>query len=287
MSDEIFQLKPNFHGVGIDLKALFKRLGFSRKPTPDPVEVVAQRFLQFYLDHGVAVTRIPRLVDGVPLASLRGVDELVKVLTPSVLDATAKLFGIQHEWLEGATNVIYPSRHVYQDFPAFLSLLPPEKSESVRAPLRALCSGPLHYTSARHQPVALVLLEQAAVLGDDFVPKFTVFNDVWDWSYQPARLQAKAMARVGFERFGPVPLYCVSDERLEFILAGEAVPYDVFAGTTITDPSLEDYVMSPTASAVAKEAEELAEVLRYVDEAACVLPSLATHQDGSLSNRET
>lgn len=287
MSDEIFQLKPNFHGVGIDLKALFKRLGFGNKPTPDPVELVAQRFLQAFLDHGIAVTRIPRLVDGVSLESLRGIDELVKVLTPSVLDATANLFGIQHAWLEGATDVIYPRRHVYRDLPTFLSLLPSEKSASVRAPLRALCSSPLDYSADRHQPVALVILEQAAMLDDDVVPRFTVINDVWDWSYQPARLQAKAMARLSFKRFGPVPLYCVPDAMLESILSGEAIPHNVLAGTMITDPSLEDYVLSPTASAVAKEAEELPEVLRYLDEAACFLPSLAQHQDGSLSNRET
>lgn len=266
MSDEILQLKPNLYGVGIDLRALFKSLGFGKKPAPDPVELVAQRFLQAFLDHGVAVTRIPRLVDGVTLESLRGIDELIKVLTPSVLEATAALFGIQRAWLEGTANTIYPRRHVYQDLPAFLSLLPSGESASIRAPLRALCSSPLDYAADRHQPLALVILEQVAMLDDDVVPRFTVINDVWDWSYRPARLQAKAMARIGFEKFGLVPLYCVSEERLESILNGEAVPHEVVAGTTVTDPSLEDYLLPPAASAVAKEVEELAEVLCYLEE---------------------
>lgn len=260
MSDDIVQIKPNLYGVGIDLKALFKRLGFGKKPTPDPIELVAQRFLQIFLDHGVPVTQIPRLI------SLRRADELVKVLTPSVLDATAELFGVQHAWMEGATDEIYPARHVSHNFPGFLSSLPAERSASFNAPLRALCSSPLDRAARRAQPVALVIVEEAAMLGDGFVPRFSVFNDVWDWSYQPARIQLKAMVRAGFQKFGPVPLYRIPEERLELIFSGEAVPHDVLAGTTITDPSLEDYVLSPTASAVAKEAEELDEVLRYLEE---------------------
>lgn len=263
MSNEILQLKPNLYGMGIDLKALFKRL-WHGKPPPDPITLVAQRFLQVFLDHGVAPAQIPHLLDEVSLASLRSPEELLKVLTPSALEATAALFGVQRKWLEGVTNTIYPPIHVYQDLPAFLTLLPREDSTPLRAPIRALCSDTPNFQAKQDQIIALVIVEQAATLGEDVIPRFRVLNDPWNWSYEPTRIQLKAMARLTFGKYGPIPLYQVSPKRLQGIIDGDAVPNEINGNSLITNPSLEDYALSATESVVAREVSELSAVLDYL-----------------------
>lgn len=262
MSDEILQLKPGIYGVSLDLKALVKRLRSGRQ-APDPLAAVAERFLRVFLEHGVAVPQIPRLVADLPLSALRDVDTLIEALNPLVLETVAAMFGIRREWLEGVTETIYPDRFVYKHLPAFLELLPIEDSKPEGIQAMALASVELDFRKSQEQPVALILREHVAVLGEQLVPRFIVLNDAWDWSYAPTRFQLKAMARICYERFGPVPIHRLTKPRLEAIRSGKAVPSDFVTASRITNPSLEDYVMAANESPVARETEELTDVLLY------------------------
>ncbi len=262
MSDEILQLKPGIYGVSLDLKALIKRLR-SGGEAPDPVAALAERFLRVFLEHGVAVPQIPRLVADLPLSALRNVDTLIAALNPSVLETVAAMFGIRREWLDGVTETIYPDRFVYKDLPAFLELLPGEDLDPGVIEAMALASVELDYRKNQEQPVALVLRERVAVLGEQIVPRFIVLNDAWDWSYAPTRFQLKAMARICYERFGPIPIHRVPKSRLDAIRSGKAVPSELVSTKRITNPSMEDYVMTADESRVARETGEVADVLLY------------------------
>lgn len=80
---------------------------FTGKTKTNPVNIVAQRFIQAFLDHGVRATQIPRLQSKIKLDDLKSEEALLAVLTPEVLDQTARLFGIRTAWLEGVDDRVY------------------------------------------------------------------------------------------------------------------------------------------------------------------------------------
>jgi len=62
-----------------------------------------------------------------------------------------------------------------------------------------------------------------------------------------------------------LPLYEVKESDLIDIASGLAIPSMVFSRTVITSPSLEDFVETGEGSCVAKETDELPDVLAYLE----------------------
>lgn len=183
--------------VSLNVNKLWQRI--AGKTKTNPVDVVAQRFLQAFFDHGVEAAQIPRLLPLVKLDDLKSEEALLAVLTPDVLDQTAQLFGIRSQWLEGVDDEIYECRDCYKQPELFFehfATLHPGSEDLLAFPVRALSTAKnLDCTDSGEQLLALVLVEQVARLGDEPVYRYHVYRDVWDWSYAPARIQLKAMVR--------------------------------------------------------------------------------------------
>jgi hypothetical protein len=191
---------------------------------------------------------------------------LLGVLTPEVLDQTARLFAIRSQWLEGIDDKIYEYLYCYKEPQLFIEKffsLSRGENNMLRFPIRAITSTKnLDYSSSDYQPLVLVMVELAAMLGDEMVYRYYVFRDGMDWSYSPARIQIKAMIRAIGNY--PVPLFIASQSEIEQLFEGARIPHRFVKGCQITNPSLEDYVCN--GSAVAKEVDELPEVDRYIEE---------------------
>ena len=237
------------------------------KSKSNPVNIVAQRFLRVFHDHGVQTTQIPRLLPAIKLDDLKSEDALLATLTHDVLDQTARLFGIRVEWLEGVDDKIYGWLSCYKQPDIFFehfAMLNLDKDDLLNFPIRVITStNDLDYTDPRQQLLALIIVEQIAVLGDDLIHRYHVYRDSWDWSHKPARIQLKAMIRVATD--SPVPLFAVTQSEIEKVLNGELIPHKFVEGCQITDPSLEDYVHTAEESVVAKEIDEIPEVMRYIE----------------------
>ncbi len=264
MADSAVELGVNLGPLTISVNGLLQKM-FSRGER-GPGDIVAERFLTLFGTHGVEVTQVPRLLPVIGLDVLNSRESLLKALTCEVLDETASLFGVEREWLEGATEVLYPCRSCYKRPEVFFDDLKAIKTDGFEYPVRALYSDrTLSGDRDRHQPVVLLLVEKIAEFGDDEIQRFRVYQDAWDWGYFPARLQLKAMARVVYlEMQTPIPLYRVPFRKLELVRGRKAVPRDVLAGCLLTSPSLEDFALSPDESAQSKEAEELPAVMEYI-----------------------
>lgn len=264
MGDEIIQLKPNLWGLGVDLKAAWRRIVKNREPAP--MQEVAKRFLQIFLDHGVAVSQIPRLIHAISFDSLKSPDTLIAALNPGVLDEVARLFGIRSAWLEGIDDRIYETDFCYKSPETLLDALENYQAEFGSLPLKALTSvDRLDYKSPKQQPLILVRPERIARIGEDSIERFLIYGDLWDWNYRPSRIQLKAMARLIYLRHHkPIPIIHVSHETLLEIGEGKRVPSAFVSNRILTDPSLEDFGLSPEESGVAKETEELPDVLTYI-----------------------
>lgn len=246
--------------------------GFSRKSKSNPVNIVAQRFLQAYLDHGVQPSQIPRLIPEVKLDDLKSEESLLAALTPEILDRTANLFSIRSAWLEGVGDEIYEFRSCYKRpevfFQLFSVLRDRAKFDTLSFPLRVFSTTKnLNCNDAHEQLLVSVLVEQFDELDDEPICRYYVFNDGWDWSHRPSRIQLKATARMIFkELHSPVPLYVVSPTVLQKISDGKLVPRNLLDRPLLTTPSIEDFALSPEESGIAEEVEELPRVLKYIEE---------------------
>lgn len=232
---------------------------------------VAHRFIKAFHDHGVKATQIPRLVPQLTLADLKSEVALLGALTPDLLDHTAQLLGIRSQWLEGVDDEIYEYRHCYKQPELFFELLADIRRRAngahLQFPLRTLSvARHLDNEAGRQQLLVPVLLEKIAEFGDEEIYRYYIFNDGWDWSYVPTRIQLKAMVRMVFKILrAPSPLFVVSPADLHNVLERKKIPGDMLRGCLLTTPSLEDFTLSRVESGVAKEVEELPEVLRYID----------------------
>jgi len=91
------------------------------------VESVATRFVALFESHGVHRNQIPEFFDhGLDIPSCACDDELLKKLTPEILNDAVKLFGVNKDWLEGSSNKIYDIQDFYkhpEDFDFYLDEL--------------------------------------------------------------------------------------------------------------------------------------------------------------------
>lgn len=174
-------------------------------------------------------------------------------------------------WLEGIDEEIYDYlgwyKHPLELLEHLKSLLNDAETRHVY-PIRVFCTTKyLDFRSEEVQPLAFVLLEKIAAFGDDDIFRYYVYRDGGRWDYSPFRIESKAIARIVFRRLGiPVSLFEISEREMNELLDGRLIPANWFRGCLLSSPSLEDYALSDNESRVAKETEELADVLQYIDE---------------------
>ncbi|BBE52210.1 hypothetical protein OYT1_ch2703 [Ferriphaselus amnicola] len=244
---------------------------FTRNSKSSSVDIVAQRFIQAFADHGIQPAQISRFLPQIGLDSLRSNAALLSVLTPEILEHTAKLFGISLKWLEGADSKIYEYQYCYKQPEIFIEQLAAIQArmwdDDIGIPFRVLTtSKALSNASAAYQPLIPVLVEKIANVGDEPIYRYTVFNDGFDWSHPPARIQLKAMARIAFTLGTTVvPLLVVKPNVLERTLERELIPLDYLHRGLVSNPSLEDYALSED-RLIAKETEELPLVMDYIEQ---------------------
>jgi hypothetical protein len=264
MGDDIIEIKPGFGGVALDVRALFRQFG--KKDNHGPVTVVAQRFLQLFQDHGVAISQIPRMIPQLTLDKLRSSEALLPSLTPDVLESAATLFGVRLSWLEGVDDRIYESYYCYKQPSLLFEDLATLSLPTNGFAMRTLSSTKkLDCRSGRRQILALVLVEKVQNLGEEEILRYRIYDNEWGWSHPPCRVQLKAMARLFFQiHKRPVPLHQVNPETLQAIIDGKCVPHIALQGCLLTNPSLEDFALSSGESVKYKEADELPAVLDYI-----------------------
>lgn len=264
MEGDIIDVGIPLGPVTVSVNGLLRKL-FGRREQ-GPTDVVAERYLTLFGAHGVEVTQIPRLLPAVGLDMLNTRASLLKALTCDVLDGAARLFGVEREWLDGVTEVLYPCRCCYKRPQIFFDDLAAVRTDGLEFPVRALFSDKiLSGGRDQPQPVVLLLVEKIAEFGDNEIQRFRFYRDAWDWGYFPARIQLKAMARaIYLLTQTPIPLYRVPDRRLDLVREGKVVPRDLLTRSPLTSPSLEDFALSPSESAQSQEAEELPAVMEYI-----------------------
>ena len=259
MGNDIIEIKPGIGPFKFNLVELWRRI----KNNPSPVEIVAQRFIHAFKSHGVAVTQIRHFIPEITLDRLSSSAALLPVLSNAVLDKTAELFGIRREWLEGVDDCIYPFHGCYNHPEQFFEDLATVKREEFCYHARVIVGDSrLDYRSERQQLIALLFVEKIGELGDEDIYRCKIYGDEWKWNYTKARIQLKAMVRVYEKLVGPIPMHLIEADAVPSLCARKLIP--CVRGSPVTNPSLEDFVLSPSESMQSKESEELPYVFDYI-----------------------
>lgn len=264
MSDEIISWKLPIPGGSINPLALYKWL--KSKGKRDQIAKVAERFLRLFELHGIGITEIPHFLPHLTLDKFMSPEALLPALTHEVLEQACNLFGVRRSWLDAVDERIYECVSCYKQPKLLFERLSAVAEDGNLVPLRALyASKGLDEKHRRSQPITLVIVEKIGELGSEDIYRYLPFRDEWEWNYPKSRIQLKAMVRLVSEVMGsPVPLYRVSRTVVHRVAAGLCVPRQYLQGSLLTEPSLEDHALSLEESAVAKECEELPDVLAYI-----------------------
>lgn len=233
-------------------------------PTP---QLVAKRFRQLFIDHGIEETRIPRIFPKISLDDLQSDNLLIKKLTPELINEVAELFKVRSEWLEGVDDTIYYHQSCYKRPDKFFEFLKTIKYDEMGFPFRVITPvEKFDYKDGTRQPFSILFVEKIAELGDEDIHRYYL-DTGWAWDHWTCRIQLKAMALLYWKHIKhPITLYTVPRDTYFEIENLQKIPYPYLRGSLISDPSIEDYVSNPEFSCVAKEIEELPEVYKYIEE---------------------
>lgn len=236
----------------------------------DLTDLIVKRFQLVFEAHNINVSQIPRLIPQIKYQDLESAQQLLAALTPKIIDATAELFGVRAEWLEGQDNRVYNPLSARKYPKIFLSQFAAALGKSSQKswfPLRFLTTSmSLDRQAPFSQLLVPVIVETTKTVGEDILYRCRVFGDQYNWTDLSTRIELKAIALLVFRHTNtPIPLYLVTPDELEQITSGKVIPSIVWRSSFITTPSLEDYVLNFKASAVAKEIDELPAVLSYLD----------------------
>lgn len=118
------------------------------------MESIATGFVRLLEAHGVHRNQISRVL-GHGLAPVHQQSDaaLMAVLTDAMLDATAAKFAIRRDWLEGASDQIYPLHKKSEQFGEFIAELRRQSEGAIRG-------GVLVATTTKSEDTALMILEQ-------------------------------------------------------------------------------------------------------------------------------
>lgn len=240
----------------------------TRNPVEPPSpQLVSKRFRQLFVDHGIEETRIPRVFPKITLEDLQSDSLLIKKLSPELINEVAELFKVKSDWLDGVDSTIYHAQTCYKQPKEFFEFLNRIEFGESDFPFRVITPvKKFDYKDDAHQPFSILFVEKIAELGDQDVHRYYI-DAGWAWDHKTCRIQLKAMALLYWKHIKhPITIYTVPPDIYFEIENLQKIPYSYLTGSLISDPSIEDYISNPELSVVAKEFEELPEVLKYIEE---------------------
>ena len=136
------------------LASLATRVGtwLRRRRTPLKPESVATRLIQLFEAHGVHRNQVPRVLGhSLMLKHVRDDKSLLDVVTDEMLESAARLFAVNRDWLEGATEQIYPMHDFYKKPERFVEFLDTLLADGVLLVAEQKSTNSTHCLSAKNR----------------------------------------------------------------------------------------------------------------------------------------
>lgn len=178
------------------LSIVEKTAKFFRRRSTSPKETIAQRFLQLYEAHGVHRNQIPRFLDNhLTVADVASEETLTSALSENILAKSCELFAINREWLDGASDQIYPLHHFYKSPKEFIPFIREIEERSLINP-----RGLVMKSSSRgyEDDVAIIIAEGVAFLDDQPVYRHHICPG-WSFRYWKSRAYLTACIAIAWK----------------------------------------------------------------------------------------
>ncbi len=156
---------------------------------------VAGRFLRLFEAHGVHRNQIPRLLpDFLSLSDVETEQSLTKALTNEALDFSCDLFSVRRDWIDGASDQIYPLHDFYKQPSEFREFVSTIASNTKTNPLGMV----LRAESEKFEDTALIILQEGvAFLGETPIYRYHICNN-WMDSYWKSRAYLTACIAIAW-----------------------------------------------------------------------------------------
>jgi len=240
-NDTELQLGINSSGLKMTINPIaIYRQRFSKQAK---VKRVGDRFIKLFLEHGIAITQIPRLLPEVNLDQLVDTEKLLTTITPEVIQKVSVLFGIQREWLEGSTKRIYKSLSCYKRPLDFFAELKTLNMDGDLNSVIVLCQNNNFGDGKKlKEPFVIMFKDKLADLGDNEIYRYRIFSEM-DWSHWNCRAQVMAMIRLAHAIYGvSVPVISIGKKEFAKISQGRSIPRrSVNSCRPMRDLCLEDF----------------------------------------------
>ncbi|GFE90629.1 hypothetical protein GCM10011488_55830 [Steroidobacter agaridevorans] len=154
-----------------------------KDPSHGSGSVIAERFVQLFEMHGIHRNQIPRVLGhGLKLADMRNNDALLDALDTDLLETASDFFCINHGWLEGAVDEIYPLHDFYKEHDRFEHFVRELASRANG------CTGVvlLAQTTEHEEDALIVIQEPIGELNAKQIYRYHLCNN-WLASYWKAR----------------------------------------------------------------------------------------------------
>lgn len=157
---------------------------FRARLGPAATETPASRFLALFDAHGVKPGQIPDFFGhGLSIADCHSAESLTKVLTSDLMEKAAQLFGINRDWLDCASDVVYEPHSFYknpQGFDAYRKSIALESHLPLRATLYMPTNNSLFYPD---DSGVLVISVPVGEVNQRTIYRFELvhYSCVWYW----------------------------------------------------------------------------------------------------------
>jgi hypothetical protein len=192
-TNTIVSILAGFFAITAPLLLWYKRRKENKKS--DVIsQNVATRFIAIFESHGVHRNQIPTFFDhGLTFFHCSTDEELLKHLTNDILEAVTELFAINMEWLQGASDEIYPIHNFYkhpQECKDFLNRL-----KSNNNPLGGYVFSPSKTKNRDIYDSAIVITEEIGVLNNHTIERLHILGG-WIFNYWRSRAYLTACASI-------------------------------------------------------------------------------------------
>jgi len=265
-NDPELQLGINISGFKMTINPIaIYRQRFSKQAK---AKRVGDRIIKLFIEHGIYITQIPRMLPEVHLDQLVDTEKLLTTITPEVIKKVAGLFGIKREWLEGSTKRIYKSISCYKRPLDFFAELQTLNMDGDLRSIIVLCQNNNFGDGKKlKEPFVILLKDKLVDLGDNEIYRYRIFSGL-DWSHWNCRAQVIAMTRLAHAIYSvSVPVICIGKKEFAEISQGHRVPsHAVNSYRPMSGLCLEDFSLFIDESMSSRDEGELGcaiELMRY------------------------
>lgn len=224
--------------VAMTFKAIMKA---TVEPQSTELELMASRFIEIFVAHGIPISDIPTLFPEGALSrsDLLEKKALVDKLSDEVLERTSELFGVNIEWLKGVKNHVYrtPAYRWYKNVDGFAFRLAVACQESRRVRVLFIAEQGLTMEGlleAKQREDSISALNVGVVIEKEVVAKGVGYKkyEIWEkerWNYWRCRHCLKA-----------IMMFCEKSRvRYDGILLSQESMNSLFDGKEVVSPILD------------------------------------------------